>query len=541
MNIVEARYTSQRIQNYKGNPLIEALPPIGDVESCLQSIQFLPEFSPEERQLSLMERQQLLGNLGNLMVPLERHIVLAMAMDKMLRAGYVGREPKLSRHGVIFQELYDKQKAGQTFAQTASSRVQQISSALIGLSGMGKSTFVERFLATYPQVIYHPELNLHQVVHLHIEMPSDGKSIKGLAHAILSELDRIIPDADYYQEYALRGKPGADALMRSVARLMHMHCVGILVCDEIQNLANSHKGGDTVMTELVSACNDLGLPILFIGTNKAAKVLTKDFRQARRSVGQSIAPWDRLHQFAEPGQVNEWEEFAQILWGFQWTAKPVPFSAAFSNALYSYSQGVIDIAIKLFAAVQARAMNDGSEQITLQHFDLVYRSQMQLVAPMIEALCANDLKTLALCEDIAPLSLEDMVDSAVRSAKARTSPLITTKSTDEGFVPSVAAGLAAMGMDRQDALSHAQDIAAGGKEMTVAQGMKKALEVTTTPRKPRSPTAQSNKVTAIIDFTARPKDYRRAQQEAELKGTNVIDALMSLGMAPPLEQVLPLG
>lgn len=540
MNIVEARYTPQRIQNYKGNPLIEALPPIGEVEDCLSSIQFLPDYSPEERQLSLMERQQLLGNLGNLMVPLERHIELAMAMDKMLRAGYVGREPKSSRHGQVFQELYNKQKSGQTFTQTATTRAQQISSALIGLSGMGKSTFVERFLATYPQVIYHPELNLHQVVHLHIEMPSDGKSIKGLAHAILAELDKLIPDADYYEEYALKGRPGADALMRSVARLMHMHCVGILVCDEIQNLANSHKGGDTVMTELVSACNDLGLPILFIGTNKAATVLNKDFRQARRSVGQSIAPWDRLHQFAEPGRINEWDEFARTLWGFQWTANYVPYSPEFSHALYFHSQGVIDIAIKLFAAAQARAMNDGSEKISIAHLDKVFCTQMQLVAPMIEALRENDLNALARFEDIAPLCLEDMVSIAVRSAKARTSPLIRTKSADQEFVPRVAAGLAALGMDEQDALSQAQDIADSGKEMNVAQGMKKALDAAIPPRKPAGSDTRASRGADIIDFSGRPKDYRRAQHEAKLNGTKVLEQLAMLGMAPPLEQVLSL-
>ncbi|WP_367185326.1 hypothetical protein [Rugamonas sp.] len=60
---------------------------------------------------------------------------------------------------------------------------------------MGKTTMVKRFLAAYPQVIFHRESNVYQVTYLHVEMPSDGKSVKGLAHGILAELDRLIPNA----------------------------------------------------------------------------------------------------------------------------------------------------------------------------------------------------------------------------------------------------------------------------------------------------------------------------------------------------------
>ena len=34
---------------------------------------------------------------------------------------------------------------------------------LIGCSGSGKTTSLKRILSAYPQVIYHPEMNLEQV------------------------------------------------------------------------------------------------------------------------------------------------------------------------------------------------------------------------------------------------------------------------------------------------------------------------------------------------------------------------------------------
>jgi hypothetical protein len=367
-----------------------------------------------------------------------------------------------------------------------------------------------------------------------------SKSVKGLAHGILAELDRLIPNASYYDEYANRGKTGADTVMRSVARLMHLHCVGLLVCDEVQNLCNSHKGGDTVMTELVSACNDLGLPILFIGTNKAAQVLTRDFRQARRSTGCNIAPWDRLPEAAGPGEEDEWEGFLQTLWTYQWTKKTAPFDAAFSQIMYFYSQGVIDIAIKLFAAAQGLAMNDGTELLSIAHIHQAFTKHMALMAPMIEALRANDLAALALCEDIAPLSMESIVDGAIRRVRAKASPLVKTRSSDPAFAPTLAASLTVLGMDKEDALSSAEAVAADTKVRTLHEGMQHALAEAKAPSRP-SRKKSSTPEAEVIDFSERAKDYRRAQQDARLKGTKVFDELVTLGMAPSLEEVLDIS
>lgn len=51
--------------------------------------------------------------------------------------------------------------------------------------------------------------------------------------------------------------------MNHAARVMHSHCVGVLIVDEIQNL--SHKGTSkaTLMSAFVTASNQLGVPYLF--------------------------------------------------------------------------------------------------------------------------------------------------------------------------------------------------------------------------------------------------------------------------------------
>ena len=410
---VIATYSAQRLPQFKGNPLIEALPPSMSDARLVEALELSPEFELDQRQWDTFERFQMLTTLSTFCVPLSRHIELARALDSLMRSGYVGRAPRTADHAKIYQRIYDNQKKGITFCQSSSSIVTQKSTSLIGISGMGKTTTVDRFTAHIPSVIYHGEnnLNLYQIPYLHVEMPSDGSSIKGLAIAILHKLDSLVPGANYYQEYALRGKPGADVMMRSVARLMNTHLVGLLICDEVQNLTNSHKAAQIVMTELVSATNELKCPILFIGTNKATQILGLDFRTARRATGYGIATWDRLREVEADGESSEWTRFVSELWKYQWVRNPVPFNEHFAHVMYHYSQGVIDIAIKLFASAQARAMLDLSETLSPELLVDVFNRELKLMHPMIEALRNDDLAKLALYDDIAPIGLKEILRS----------------------------------------------------------------------------------------------------------------------------------
>ena len=375
-NCAIAHYTPQRIPQFIGNKLIEALPPAMADDELFSALSLLPPFAPEQREWATHERMYMLKELKNFMVPLSRHFELARALDTMIRSGYVGRAPRTAAHNDVYKNIHENEKAKRSFAQSASTHTPQLSTSLIGISGLGKTTLVKRWCAHIDEVIYHPDLHVYQVPYLHIEMPSDGSSVKGLAHGILQKLDQLIPGANYYDDYAIKGRPGADTLMRSVARVMNRHFVGILICDEVQNLANSRKGQQTVMTELVSACNDLKVPILFIGTTKATKVLSLDFRQARRSCGHGVTPWERLPAYVEAGQIDEWREFVQVLWQNQWIQKPVELDEQLLMTMYRYSQGIIDVAITLFASAQARAMLDGSETITTELIQRVFVEEL---------------------------------------------------------------------------------------------------------------------------------------------------------------------
>ena len=131
---VEARYTEQRIPRYRGNPLIEALPPLLDDEALAQELTQFPEFEPAQRDWQTHERLLLVAGLGNFMLPMPRHIQLARSLETMMLEGYVGRLPRTAAHVRTLQMLYDRQKAGAAFSTTPHSQRTALSSALIGMS-----------------------------------------------------------------------------------------------------------------------------------------------------------------------------------------------------------------------------------------------------------------------------------------------------------------------------------------------------------------------------------------------------------------------
>jgi|GEM_PF-834125 len=540
---VRAQYSPQRIPHFKGNPLIEALPPSMTDDELIGALTLLPELEPEQQTWPSYERLQMLLSLKNFMVPFARHVGFGRTLDSLIRSGYVGRAPLTAAHAKIYQTIYEKQKAGIPFRQAADTITPQLSTASIGLSGMGKTTAAVRYLAHLPQVIYHPELNVYQVTYLHIETPSGGSSMKALAHAILNKLDELIPGSNYYKEYSGNGRAGADSLMPSVARLMHTHFVGLLICDEVQNLTNANKGGQTLMTELVSACNALKVPILFIGTNKAKKILGLDFRQARRSCGHGTEPWTQLAATVEPGEVDEWREFLDVLWHYQWVSRPSPLTEHLRTLMYHYSQGNIDIAIKLFASTQARAIADGSESVTPELIADVFNKELQLLHPMIEALRNDDIEALSAFDDIAPLQLQDIVDNAARRLRNRSSALFRKNSpeTKAQWVTQVATSLVAAGCEEEDALAAAQTTAESGQPTTVMAGIKLAGEALATPRKVSRPKTKNACAEEPPSYEERPNDYRRAITLARQTKVPVLEALRTLGHVRPLEELLELA
>lgn len=550
---VKAIYSEPRLPRLQNNPLISALPtPMSD-ELMADALMFAPNFHEEQRDWENHERIQQIQGLASFMVPMSKHVELARTVDTMLREGYVGRAPRTKALVENLQSIYEHQKAGLSFAQTATTAPTTGSAALVGLSGMGKTTALKRWLATYPRVIHHEEINVVQVPYIHVDMSSSGDSVKALAIAVISQLDSLLPEHGYHKLYLSNtGRTSTDALIHTVGRLLCIHHVGLLVADEVQNLCNSPKGAQVVMTQLVTMCNMLSVPILFIGTNKAAKLLGADFRMARRSTGVCIPPWHRMPRYDQGSlgypeedtfeRQSEWAGFVEVMWQYQWVRTPLKLTNEVLDTLYSCTQGILDLAIKLFAAAQVRAILDGHEVLSVALLERVYQENFHLMHEMIDALSANDHRKLSQFEDIRPLDLPTTVQSLVNTALIQRAANRRSKPKDETFTTQVAAAAMAGGNDEVTSWALANEIEAEGK----VQNMPEALRALATKIMPKKRTgkhdAAKGKAAAVVypDFSERPDDYRRALMLAETEGTTVFPQLQALGMARHAEELIPL-
>lgn len=377
--IHNAVYREQVIPEYKGNPFIETLPEIVPSNEIVSRLAYFPTYDKEERQLDSQYRIHLIGRLYDVFQPLMIHLDLESRISRVIRQGYVGRN------------IFDKGFISNHYRSTAGSFT------LLGVSGMGKTTVVNRILLMYPQVIVHSrykdkELSRYQVVFLRLECSYDG-SVKGLCLSFFSRVDEVL-GTDYYSRFG-SGKLSVDNMLVAMSNIAKSISLGLLVIDEIQNLNKSKSGGaDRMLNFFVTLVNTIGLPVLLIGTPEAMGVLQGKFRQARRGSGQGDMVFERLDN-----DIN-FNLLINAIWSYQWTKKPTLLTDEIKDTLYDQSQGIIDITIKLYAIAQTKAISSGKEVITPELIKQVADESLRLVKPMLNALRTGNVREMAKYPDI---------------------------------------------------------------------------------------------------------------------------------------------
>jgi hypothetical protein len=307
---VKAVYRDPGLACYQGNPLIEALLPIYNEKQIARLLQYTPGYEESYRELPLEYRLHLIADAVRFIQPTSMYFRLEQCFSRMIRSGYVGRNPSVPK----FQSLYRRLKAiGDDPLELPPPTVTTRGCSLVGHSGAGKSTAVSRILAMYPQVIFHGRYKGHpfthsQLVYVKLDCPYDG-TLSGLCKSFFVEVDRLL-DTNTYERYAHRGQPKVDDLLLRMADLAFRHSIGVLVIDEIQNLRKAKGDGANDMLDfLLWLDNKLGIPVVLVGTPKALPVLTGEFRRARRAAGQEAIPWNRMQENG-----RDWELFTKALW-----------------------------------------------------------------------------------------------------------------------------------------------------------------------------------------------------------------------------------
>ena len=214
---------------------------------------------------------------------------------------------------------------------------------------------------------------------------------------ILIEIDELV-GTDYYRTYGENGDASRDDLTTAISKVIRLHGIGCIVIDEIQTLIDVKEDD---RNEAINFFMDLenmeGVCILKIGTYKAEE-LFEEFRQGRRAIGGVPVYWNAMKND------EEWKAFVKALWKYQYTRSLCPLDDALIDLLYEISQGILDIAVKVFIFSQFRAIVNGGkaedERITPELLKSIDRDYLKPVRPMLEALRHKDMKALAKFKDI---------------------------------------------------------------------------------------------------------------------------------------------
>lgn len=387
-----AVYKEQPIDEFRNNPLIEALPNLCSINDMLKKMVLVPHYTSSERKLENYIRIHKLENLRRIIIPLSKHKEIALNISSVLRHGYVSRNPlspenvrKLNMLSEIFKD--DSIKNNLQNYKTYNFQISQsaMGFAIIGLSGVGKSKAVERALASYPQVIYHERYKERsfthtQIVWLKLECPAKG-SPNGLCINFFGAIDSIL--GTDYAERIIRKRASVETMMHYMRQLALNYSIGLIIIDEIQHLLDSRTGANLILNFLVTLDNIVGVPIILIGNYTALDVLRGTFRQARRASGSGEVFWNRMDNNVE------WKTFLPYIWKYQWTKNECELTQEIMDIMYEETMGIAALTIELYKAVQRRAILSEKEIITPELIKIVSNEEKIMTKPMRVALKNN--------------------------------------------------------------------------------------------------------------------------------------------------------
>lgn len=407
-NFVPAIYNDPGVESYKGNPFIEALPKIYSIKDIKGVLQGNVAFNSTDVFSKDRERpHEIASLLDDFFQPIGNHMQLEEKLSIMIRRGYVGRNISDGSLNSHLQNGYERLMTGDLSSfrfATGSSTARSLS--VIGVSGCGKSTTIDRLLGMYPQAIYHEKYHAIQIPYLKIECPFNGSLIT-LCLNFFRELDRVL-GSNYEKKYT-KGRLGAPTLLAMMAQSANKNAIGVLVIDEIQRLTRKRSAGREEMMEFfVELVNTIGIPVVLVGTPKARPIFEIELQSGRRSAGFGSLIWEPMKNLPvttdpKTGKTrpSEWIAFANKLWKYQWLRKrDETLSDELRDCWFDLTQGVLDLAVKLFVLAQLRAIATKQEKLTIKTFKKVYQDEFKPVHKMLAALRSNDADKIAQYSDL---------------------------------------------------------------------------------------------------------------------------------------------
>jgi hypothetical protein len=411
----KANYKKQKLVQYQGNPMIEALPPIPEDNSeVFRNLTGLVNtISPEEKKLKPLLRMHLLHKTRNeFFFPFAQVRRLDTAIQIMIRGAYMGRNPVTMEYRRHLAELdrQDEQEKQSVDINERPMILPEMGAIIFGISGSGKSRALSQCLCYYPLSIRHEVYNgkpftRTQLPWLMVEAPYDGNYVT-FCRAVFQEIDKRC-GTNNLDKYGY-STHSVSTMILHMQKLLMLYNVGILIIDEVQHLLITKSDSSEMLAFFVSLTNQLGVPIIYCGTSNAIKLFQSRMAIARRQTGagdMKFQPIDRKNR--------EWSSMMNFLWRGYVLREDVPLDSEMLDVFWECSQGLIGIVVALFCQVQIRALFGNRESFDVGLVLKTYNEDLALVKPMLEAIKSGNEWEIAKYEDLN-LDIGVIIDDAIK-------------------------------------------------------------------------------------------------------------------------------
>lgn len=373
--------------------LIMHIPEMKQGEELISALSVLPEYHDNGRNENQAVRMMELSAIQRIYVPSEMSIeiyskmYLALVRSLQKKSTNIAIKQRYENYKAIQQQSYNGILGGSD------------SFTIIGTSGIGKSSAISRAISVIAEnrIIETKNLCTPIIPFLVVQCPFDS-SVKGLLFEILRKVDETL-GSNYYQ-FALKARATTDMLIGSVAQVALNH-IGMLVVDEIQNVANS-KNGKSLIGALTQLINNSGISICMVGTPESAVFFEQAMQLARRSVGLKYTTMNYDEYF---------QSFCKVLFKYQYTKQRTEITPVIIEWLYEHSSGIVSVVISLIYDAQEIAILTGKEVLNLETLNEAYQQRLSLLHGYIQPSVIQNKSTTRKKKTIADLNINQTNDS----------------------------------------------------------------------------------------------------------------------------------
>lgn len=346
--------------------IINVLPRMKSGDDLIKALEVVPEYNPEIRNTDTSVRLMALSDLYRVYIPSQMSLeiysklYLALLRSMQKKGTKLAVQQQNQNYRAIIQQEYSGIMGGSD------------SFTIIGTSGIGKSSAISRAinLITENRVIEADNPYTHVIPCIIVQCPFDS-SVKGLLLEVLRKVDEVL-DGKYYQN-ALRSRATTDMLIGSVSQVALNH-IGMLVVDEIQNVANS-KNGKNLIGALTQLINNSGISICMVGTPESSRFFESAMQLARRSVGL---------QYTTMSNDSYFQEFCKVMFRYQYVKQKTEITDGIFAWLYEHSAGITSVVVALIHDAQEIAILNGKEILNLESLNEAYQQRLSLLHGYIQ-------------------------------------------------------------------------------------------------------------------------------------------------------------